>query len=183
LKKAIEISAKCNNEIRSIIFPRNQYDENYLRIAKEEGIFAFRGNENNFLQKPRGQKNINLFVRFFRLIDTYINLTGYNIHNKVSIDENGLINLPASFFFRPFQKTLKVFERFKLRRIKKAMLSAAKTNSMFHLWWHPHNFGCNSIENLQQLKEVLEYYKFLNNTYYMQSLNMKEVTNEINSQR
>lgn len=182
IKNAINIAKKNEVEIKSIVFPRNQYNKEYLKVSKEEGILVFRGNENNFLQKPRVQKKINIFIRLLRLMDSYINLTGHNIYSYLEIDDIGMLNIPASFFFRPYQKKIKILEYLKLRRLKRAMLKAAKTGSMFHLWWHPHNFGENSIENLNQLKELLEYYKILNKNFEMQSLNMKEIYNEVNIQ-
>jgi hypothetical protein len=62
-----------------------------------------------------------------------------------------------------------------LRRIKKAMTHAAKNKLMFHLWWHPHNFGINQDENFAFLQKILEHYKVLNLKYQFHSLNMIEL--------
>jgi len=34
------------------------------------------------------------------------------------------------------------------------MKFAAENNCIYHLWWHPHNFGNNKNENLQNLERV-----------------------------
>lgn len=182
LKMAIEKAQQFGVKVQSIIFPRNQYSKPYLNICREEGILAYRGNENNFLQKPRGQKNLNLFIRSMRFADSYVNITGRNIYNKICIDENGLVNVPASFFFRPYRTNGKLLEYLKLQRYKKSMLAAAKSGGLFHLWWHPHNFGAEPSENLAQLKELLEYYKLLEQRFGMRSFNMEEIAHAVTSQ-
>ena len=55
------------------------------------------------------------------------------------------------------------------------MTYAAKNNELFHLWWHPHNFGKDIETNMVFLMKILEHYKKLNVNYNMQSLNMGEV--------
>ncbi len=178
IQKAVKRSDDYGIKVKSIIFPRNQYNIEYLRICKQEGLTAFRGNESNFIQHPRTQEKLNMFIRILRLADTYLNLTGSNVYNKFT-KVGGLLNIPASFFFRPVNHTLRWLEKIKIRRYKRAMFAAAKSNSAFHIWWHPHNFGKNPNENLSQLKELLVYYKVLNKRYGMRSLNMGEITNEI----
>ena len=161
-------------EVKSIIFPRNQYNEEVLIECYQNGINAFRGNEKNFLQKPRNQNKLNLFIRIIRYLDSYFNITGFNIYDTIEKTSSKLFDIPASYFFRPYGR-ITFLEKLKIIRIKKAMLSAAKNNKLFHIWWHPHNFGSNIENNILQLKEVLEYYIFLNKKYGMKSLNMNDL--------
>jgi peptidoglycan/xylan/chitin deacetylase (PgdA/CDA1 family) len=175
IKKAITIAGKHDLEINSIVFPRNQYNNEYLKICYEHGIKAFRGNEENFSQKPSSEKDLTLLMRFSRLIDTYINIFGQKVIYKFQMTQSGMVNVPASFFFRPYGKFGQILESLKIRRYKRAMLSAAKSNGVIHFWWHPHNFGINQEKNLAQLEMILKYYKFLNREFGMVSLNMNEV--------
>jgi peptidoglycan/xylan/chitin deacetylase (PgdA/CDA1 family) len=161
-------------EVKSIIFPRNQYNQEVLIKCYQNGINAFRGNEKNFLQKPRNQNKLNLFIRIIRYLDSYFNITGFNIYDTIEKTSSKLFDIPASYFFRPYGR-ITFLEKLKIIRIKKAMLSAAKNNKLFHIWWHPHNFGSNIENNILQLKEVLEYYIFLNKKYGMKSLNMNDL--------
>ena len=114
-------------------------------------------------------------MRVSRLIDTYINIFGQKVIYKFQMTQSGMVNVPASFFFRPYGKFGQILESLKIRRYKRAMLSAAKSNGVIHFWWHPHNFGINQEKNLAQLEMILKYYKFLNREFGMVSLNMKEV--------
>ena len=178
IKKSIHTAKNINIDTNTIIFPRNQYSMDYLEVCQLEGIKYFRGNENNFLNKPRSQNKLSYFIRILRLIDTYINITGSNTYKKIYNINNTLFNVPSSFFFRPYSPNLKIFEILKLRRYKKSMLYAAKSNQTFHLWWHPHNFGLNQNQNLSQLRELLTYYRFLNKQYGMISRNINEIGKE-----
>ena len=70
-------------------------------------------------------------------------------------------------------------EPLRLRRIKNSMIHAAKKGEVYHLWWHPHNFGKNTDENLQFLTEILELAVTLRNDYGFKSLNMGEASSYV----
>jgi hypothetical protein len=57
------------------------------------------------------------------------------------------------------------------------MTYAAKNGEVFHLWWHPHNFGVNKMENLDFLMKILKHYKYLNQKYEFQNVTMNELSN------
>jgi hypothetical protein len=56
---------------------------------------------------------------------------------------------------------------------------AAKNNEVFHLWWHPHNFGRNQKENFKILKVLLEHFSSLKKLYNFESLTMEELASKI----
>ena len=55
------------------------------------------------------------------------------------------------------------------------MDNAAINNELFHIWWHPHNFGTHKRKNIEFLSKVLDHYTFLKNKYGMKSMNMGEL--------
>lgn len=59
------------------------------------------------------------------------------------------------------------------------MTYAAKTNKIFHLWWHPHNFSINQEENFIFLGKILRHYEYLNKRFALESLTMKELSSMI----
>ena len=61
------------------------------------------------------------------------------------------------------------------------MTYAAKNKLVYHLWWHPHNFGRNCKENMILLKKILDHYNYLNNKYCFQSITMSELSKELNA--
>ena len=56
------------------------------------------------------------------------------------------------------------------------MTKAAKNKTGFHLWWHPHNFGVNTKENIKNLANILSYYNHLREKYGMKSSKMSDIS-------
>lgn len=177
LKKAQEtIKNRTNQETYSLVFPRNQWKDAYLSVLKELGILCYRGNETSWIYKAVNQEDENKLRRAIRLLDSYMNISGHNTHSiKSLLSSDKLFNIPSSRFLRPVSKKLSLFEGIRLKRIKDSMTYAAKNRELFHLWWHPHNFGKDVNANILFLNEILEHYKDLQKTYKMASLNMQEV--------
>ena len=46
---------------------------------------------------------------------------------------------------------------------------------MFHLWWHPHNFGVDLQENLDVLRALLAHFRMLQGEFDMVSCSMADV--------
>lgn len=161
--------------LSSLVFPRNQFNPAYLAISRQLGITAFRGNERNWLHEARNGEQERLLRRGFRLLDAWINLTGHNCHAFPAARPDLPMDIPASRFLRPWTPRLRRLEGLRLRRITKAMDHAARTGTIFHLWWHPHNFGVNIDQNLAFLDSILRHFEQLRNAYGMESLTMGQV--------
>ena len=162
--------------LRSIIFPRNQTNPDYLDVCRGQGFLTYRGNEQNALNIASVHDGI--IKRALRLIDSYVNLTGYNTYPDELMLNTGIpMNIPASRFLRPYNKKLRMLDGLRLHRIKRAMTYAAKTGETFHLWWHPHNFGDHIEENFLFLSGIFEHYRVLNERYGMQSYTFSELFN------
>lgn len=173
IKAAVKIAHEQGFQFSSMVFPRNQINEAYLKILADNGIQVYRGNPVSWIYKPRKFTAEVPFIRLCRLLDTYLPVSGNNtfVINK----EAGLpINIPASRFLKPYNKNLAWLEKLKLNRIMKEMTHAAKNKELYHLWWHPHNFGVNITENLDNLAVLLNHCQFLQNKYGFKNLTMKE---------
>jgi hypothetical protein len=59
------------------------------------------------------------------------------------------------------------------------MTRAAKTGGLYHLWWHPHNFGYHPDACLKELEEILQHHASLQKKYGLLSLNMKGLRNHL----
>ena len=68
-----------------------------------------------------------------------------------------------------------------LYKIKKSLKQAAAQGEVFHLWWHPHNFGQHMEDNLNMLEEVLIYYTLLKDKYNIKSSSMRDIENIVRS--
>ncbi len=162
-------------ELKTLVFPRNQCVAEYVEALDELGIVAFRGEEDDWIHTRMGDS---ILMRFLRLLDSYIPLTGQGGYLPMRTPD-GTLNLKGSRFLRPYNRKLAIFERLKMRRIKRQMLYSAKNGLVFHLWWHPHNFGVRQEYHLAFLKEILEYYRVLSEKYGMRSLNMLEASRKL----
>ena len=179
LQAAVEIARAKGIPITSLVFPRNQGNPAYLPVLDELGIACYRGNENASFYKPRNKQGQSSMVRALRLLDAYINLSGYNTYSLEECARSRPFNIPASRFLRPYARSLSPLESLRLRRIKRAMRDAATSNRLFHLWWHPHNFGADLKQNLAFLQKILAYYNELNQRYDMQPCNMGEIAAQL----
>lgn len=165
--------------LRSIVFPRNQYSDVYLALCYKKGIRAYRGNEQHWLYAPRNGNEESLLRRGLRLIDSYLPLSGHHIHTVTPARKEQPTNIPASRFLRPYNKNLAALDPLKWNRIKKEMTLAAKEKKIYHLWWHPHNFGNHVEKNMALLELILKHYKHLQHTYGMTSLSMGEIAEQV----
>lgn len=178
LKTAIHIAGKNGNNISSIVFPRNQVNEKYLQTCGLLGITAYRGTENSFIYKLNPNERKRFIKRVLRLLDCYMNLFGHHTYSLPS-PTNNLVNIKSSRFLRPYSKKRSKLESFRLKRIKNAMTYAAKRGEIYHLWWHPHNFGINLDLNMVLLQEILNHFILLQKTYGFQSRNMRQLASDI----
>ncbi len=160
-----------NIKLQSLVFPRNQYNNSYLEIVKRQGIKVVRSNPNVwFWQKSYGK-----LTPLFRAIDTL-----FPFSSALSFDakdlkiQNDVLELPASRFLRPYKDKEKSFQHIKIKRIKSEMTFAAKNNQIYHLWWHPHNFGEDILNNFNQLREIIAHYNNLKEKYNFKSATMSD---------
>lgn len=173
--EAAIIAAKAFNiEVKSLVFPRNQYNEEYLKVCSELGVTCYRGNERSWLYSAKNGEEETLLRRAFRLVDAYINISGHHCYSDAGLRNVFPVDVPSSRFLRPFSPGLKMFEPMRLRRIKKSMTHAAQKKQLYHLWWHPHNFGTNRDQNFAFLDEILTHYDDLKRKYGFESKTMSD---------
>jgi peptidoglycan/xylan/chitin deacetylase (PgdA/CDA1 family) len=178
LRSAVAIAQRRGIDVQSIVFPRNQFRPGYEELLREAGIVCYRGNEPNWMYRPRPRSQETLAVRAPRLLDHYVSLSGPKVVRwDEVVQPNGLCNVRSSMFLRPYSAQRKSFESARLRRIAGGMQAAAEQRGIFHLWWHPHNFGAQTEQNLEFLRNVLKVFAGCRRTHGMQSLSMAGVTN------
>ena len=180
LKYALAIANKDQTILRSIVFPRNQYNDDYIKVCSKYGLTSYRGTEQSWIYKSSNGVKQTIFKRALRLIDAYLNITGHHCYDLYKTNRS-ILNIPSSRLLRPYSEKLHYFEWLKLLRIKNAMTYAAKKKLVYHLWWHPHNFGRNSKQNIAFLDNILEHYIYLNKKYDFQSITMSGLYKKINT--
>ena len=174
LDAAKRAAARLGITLRSITFPRHQI--NYLRTCREAGLIAFRGQSRAWIHDPNQRKAP--ARRALRLADAYLDLSGRNAR-RAERDPSGMIDVPASRFLRPFAPRLRSIEGMRFRRIARGMRQAATAGAIYHLWWHPHNFGAHLEDNLAMLQRILDTFRELALEHGMQANTMIEIAADL----
>ncbi len=152
---------------RSAVFPRNQIVAPFLEVLPQAGIRVYRGISRHWLYRKGDGVAGGIAGRAVRFADACLPLSGSGAVQQRHA--GGLVNLPASLFLYPWSGRNSMLLSLRLARIKGAMTAAARSGTVFHLWWHPHNFGVNLAHNLALLDAILRHYRMLAGRYGMQS--------------
>lgn len=177
IRAAKTAAARIGANVRSIVFPRNQCQLDYLEVCAEEDIIAYRGNPKHWMYRAAAGSDSPL-KRGARLLDAFVNVSGAQRYVPPRTMGRAPINVPASRFLRPWNRRLARLRPLQLRRIKNEMTIAAERGALYHLWWHPHNFGLDQTENLAGAREIFEHYEQLRDRHGMKSLAMREAAAE-----
>ncbi len=180
-KRMSQVGTELNHNFASIVFPRNQVSTNALAILNQQNYSSYRGNQENKYWKNSRFENESFLKKVLRVSDAYFKISktrSYRITELKTVE--GLLNIPANRFFRPHSGK-RWLEKRKIKRIKREMLNAARTETVYHLWWHPHNFTTHLQESLDQIEELLAYQLVLKEKFAFESLNMSEIAAHVKS--
>ncbi|MDR7130613.1 peptidoglycan/xylan/chitin deacetylase (PgdA/CDA1 family) [Algoriphagus sp. 4150] len=166
---------KFGVSLKSLVFPRNHINELYLPICLEEGFTQVRSNPGNWYWQETQHEDLS--KKWFRSADCFFPIgkkTAYPKTQLMRLDNEPLL-IPASRILRPISKSNKLFNSVRLNRIKKEMFAAAKTNEIYHLWWHPHNFATDPLAAMSELNEIITHFGYLRSELGMESTNMEGI--------
>jgi len=173
LAAAIDAARAIGIMLESIVFPRNQFNADYLGACCEAGLIACRGQERSRIYAAEGHNQETLLKRGTRLMDAYVNLTG--THGTQPVAQDGVVDVTSSRFLRPWSRKLAAFEPLRLNRVLTAMQRAAARDKVFHLWFHPHNFGVDQDQNFAAMEQIAAEATRLRDRHDWPSLTMAEV--------
>ncbi|MEX2512915.1 MAG: polysaccharide deacetylase family protein [Cyclobacteriaceae bacterium] len=175
---------KFGQELKSLVFPRNQYDEEALRISKEAGFSTVRTNPEDWYWKfPEDGKFIKRFFRTGDALFYYGKKKSFSHENLFSANSHLPVLLPASRFLRPFHPNLGILNQLKIQKVKREMQVAASSAEAYHLWWHPHNHGWYPNQSLLEVREILEHFCKLRDLFGMESHSMGSLSNALQASR
>lgn len=171
IQKAVQLAKKSCIELQSLVFPRNQFNKEYLEVCYNNKIETVRTNPTSWYWDTHKPNTVS--AKIVRSSDAYFPL-GKKSYPTTEIEIGDVVCQKASRFLRP-QHSVELLNRARLIRIKNEIRIAAKLGEVYHLWWHPHNFGLDSEGAIQALKSIIEEFSFCRENYGMQSLNMHEL--------
>ena len=174
LIKSVQIAAKRNITLDSLVFPRNQFNKEYLEVCVQMGIHNVRSNPDAWYWKEAERNSLK--QKIFRTGDAYIGKHDKSYKLKaIRKNDTVVVEQKASRFLRPHQgKT--ILDKLRLKRIKAEMTHAAKNGEIYHLWWHPHNFGTHPKEGIEELRQILDHFQSCRERYDFRSYNMRGIS-------
>lgn len=174
LKKSREVAGKFDIKLKSLVFPRNQYNSEYLEVCMEMGLQTVRTNPDVWYWNNTQEDSLQ--QKIFRTGDAYI---GFNNKSYRDIGElsSGITGQKASRLLRP-NSGRNFIDKGRIKRIQSEMSAAAKNKEVYHLWWHPHNFGGNPEKNLHELESILGHFKICQNKFGFESLSMGQISKD-----
>ena len=186
LKAVNKVARRFNCKPVSLVFPRNQFNPDHLRICYLNGIKVVRSNPSTWFWSPIRDGGSNILRKVFRTGDAYIPMSTMRTSYPLSIikhTEGEPLQLPASRLLRPWSPKYRFANKLALRRSIMELQTAAKLKECYHLWWHPENFGDHPEENMRDLQLLLEYYQKCKKSYGMKSWNMGEYATNLLTNR
>lgn len=178
IQAAQRVAQNFGVKLRSLVFPRNQFNDQYLSVCFEEGITSVRSNPRDWFWNIGSTQHESPWKRLNRGLDAYLPVGRNNTYTLSSLQQRiGYpVSIPASRLLRPYRPKEFFLNEMKISRICSEMTRAARENEIYHLWWHPHNFGNYPDESLHALQKILAHYDTCKKKYNMQSLHMNELT-------
>jgi len=181
LEAAVAAAATRGWRLRSLVFPRNQVNPAYLDVLPAVGLRAFRAAQGGWMYRP-GPGFTHPLRRAGRLADAYLPCSRPVCSPWPDPGmKTAPYAIPAHGFWRPISRRLEALEGLRVQRVLRAMRRAADTGGMFHLWWHPHNFGAAPGPNLAAICQVLHYYRLLHDSGQMVSRSMGDLADALDS--
>lgn len=175
LEAAVAIASQSGVQIESLVFPRNQANADYLPILARHGITSYRGLTAHWAHEHSDSRLGTIVRRGLRLADNYARLCPPTPTRAL---EGAPINIPGSRFLRPYNPRLRQFDELRIHRMQAEMSAAAESGEIYHLWWHPHNFGIHQNDNLAILDRLLRHANSLSERHGFRSRTMAELARE-----
>ena len=128
LESAVAIARAKGLTLRSLVFPRNQFNPEYAGIIADAGFTVCRSNAAGWLHREAaGARYFRTDIRAGRLVDTYLPITGDQVIAWDEIPFEGpLCCLPASQFLRAYSPQLRHLDALRFRRIARGIREAAR---------------------------------------------------------
>jgi len=162
---------------RSIVFPRNQVSAPHVAVCGELGFRAYRGNPDAWAYRPRPDDAERVPRRAVRLLDAYLPLVSAPPAPTAAAAPP--VNVAATRYLRPYVPALRAGEPLRERRLARELTRAADDQRIFHLWWHPDDFGLHLGENLAVLRRFLDRFRTLREQAGMETLTMGEAADRL----
>lgn len=149
IRRATAIADEFDVEAETFIFPRNRIG--HLDVLGEFGFRFYRGLDARWYERalPRQLR------RLYRFGDEFTKRTPPTVTPRT---RSGMIELPGSQILRPNDGYWTYTPPgSQVERAKKGLDRAVERGEIFHLWFHPFNFGSDPEAHLDVFERILAY--------------------------
>lgn len=170
---------KFGVRLKSLVFPRNHINELYLGHCLEEGFEYVRGNPKNWFWQETQHESFG--KKLFRSADCFFPVgtkSSFTLSDIKIYDKEPVI-IPASRILRPIIPHNPLFNSIRFQRILGEMSHAAKNGHVYHLWWHPHNFGNDPKGSMRELEMLIQHFRKLKETQGFESHSMESLGQKV----
>ncbi len=173
LSAAQALAARRGLRLTSLVMPRNQWNPSYAGAVLDAGFTCVRGPQPSRGHAARPHDRQSLVTRCTRLVDTYAGAGPPPTTAWADVRRpDGLCDVPASAFLRPFSSRRRALEPLRRARLRAGLQDAARRQRIFHLWWHPHNVVGHEQESYDLLRWLFDEYARLADAEGLRSLTM-----------
>lgn len=128
----------------SLVFPRNEYA--FLDVVRASSIKIWRGNEAAWYYECQGNASNWILPKALRMLDSLAPFRRRAAPVEDHMTRASLflrLNLPNYLWAAQFTRIQRELE-------------SARPNHIFHLWFHPHNVGADTVLRLSRVEQVLD---------------------------
>jgi peptidoglycan/xylan/chitin deacetylase (PgdA/CDA1 family) len=180
LDSALQAAARRRVTISSIVFPRNQVNQDYLDDCRSRGILCYRGAGSSWMYTARKQADETFLRRACRIVNSYWAISGFTSVPMHKIARQNLpFDFPGTSHFRPSLMITEPLRSFALRRIYRGLDYAVTNSHLYHFWLHPEDFFTDLQKKIEVLRKVLDYVSKLRAANKLESLNMSELAHRL----
>lgn len=173
MSAAVDVLESHGMSPTSFVYPRNQ--TGYLDILSDAGIEVVRGRDDIWFEERELPRSVR---KPFRFANEALSWTPPVVKPR---KRDGVVEIPGSQVFRPFHGGWQFApERTRVARAKKGLDDAVKTGRIYHLRFHPFDFGLEPDRMLGLLEEVLEYAANLRRQGSLKVRPLREIARDIN---
>ena len=166
LRRCRDESERHGVELRSFVFPRNQYGHEH--VLAQEGFTTYRG------RRPDSYAASSDIARRARGVAEMVAPTRRSA--VVPVSEHGIWNLPATYLHDvgdPRRYPVKIAQA------KRRLRQAVKHRGLFHLWFHPHNVQHEPERWFDGLEQLLARTATLRDEGALETLTMAQVAERL----
>lgn len=150
-KLARDIGAAHDIEFTSFIFPRNCIA--HRSVLADHGFTCYRGRRADLQEGISGIRGLRMLLGSVTELTTPETVTP-------TVDEHGLVNIPASLFLGGFRgHPWNAVSRLKrdpgITLARRGIDRASENGELFHMWLHPHDL--TDERYVERIKHILDY--------------------------